>query len=90
VNVANPEALFEANYKAGLALKYADKNDEWHFISMTKYDWTGWVEIADKEDEDRVAKGNTKRTPKQMDALKEKIRRSVVTHREKLGIKRPS
>ena len=71
-------------------MKYGDKNDEWHFISMTKYDWTGWAEIADKEDEDSVTKGNTKRTSKQMDALKEKIRRSVEAHREKLGIKRPS
>ena len=90
VNIKNTEALFEANYMAGLALKYAGKNDEWHFISMTKYNWTGWAEIADKEEADSITNGNKKRTPKQMDALQEKIRRSVEAHREKFGIKRPS
>ena len=80
----------EAQYEAGLLLKYANNVDEWHIISKTKYNWTGWSDIANNNEKERIKKGDKPRSKKAMNAFIETIRRSVEAHREKLGIKRPS
>jgi len=82
------QAMMQAHYEAGLLLKYADEVDEWHIISKTKYNGKGWADIANKNETERIAKGNKPRTKQQMENYIERIRRSVEAHREKLGITR--
>jgi hypothetical protein len=38
--------MFQTQYEAVLALKYADQVDEWHCISNLKYKGKGWANIA--------------------------------------------
>ena len=90
VNQLTKEDMKEAQYEAGLLLKYGDKIDEWHLISKTKYNWTGWAAIAENEEAASIAGGKKKRTKRQMESFEEKIRRDVEAHRERLGITRES
>jgi len=81
------KAMFQANYEAGLALKYADKTDEWHRISNLKYKGKGWADIARVELDQEVQDG--KRTAfKQTDIDKKSrnIQNQVETLRKNLGI----
>ena len=48
------------NYEIGLLLKYADKVDEWHIVSKTKYNGKGWADMAKVELEKQVEDGKRK------------------------------
>ena len=88
--IANENAkrlMFQANYKAGLALKYADKVDEWHYISDTKYGGVGWMEIARSELKQQVKDGTIKSfKEKDVVNLSVRIGNAVKSHRETMGI----
>ena len=88
VNQLTKDDLVKAQYEAALLVKYADKVDEWHIISKTKYNGTGWAKIVDVEEAERIKQGHKPRTVRSLESREETIRRSVEAHREKLGIQR--
>ena len=79
--------LRQATYEAELALKYGDKDDEWHHISEAKYGGMGWAAIAAAELEQEVRDGKRKSVSKSDVAnLARTVQNRVEAHREKLGI----
>jgi hypothetical protein len=79
--------LRQATYEAELALKYADKDDEWHHISVAKYGGIGWAAIATAELKAEVRDGIRKSFSKSDVAnLARTVQNRVEAHRERLGI----
>jgi len=76
--------MVQAFIKAGLALKYVDKVDEWDYISKTKYGGVGWVDIARMEDSQEVSTGKrqTSRTKSDVESFAQSIRKQVTARRE--------
>jgi len=87
ISSAAQNEVFQAHYTAGLALKYGDKVDEWHYISMKKYRGVGWTDIARAEDAENVKRGNKPGTSKQIENRARTIQNQVETLRKNLGIK---
>ena len=87
ISPAVRNAMFQSHYEAGLALKYTDQVDEWHFISLKKFKGVGWANIARAELEqkknDKVIKSYNQGN---VDALARNIENRVKAHRKKLGI----
>jgi hypothetical protein len=79
-------ALYQAHYKAGLALKYADPVDEWVYASDTFYGGEGYADIANTIEDESKKKGNKPRTPRQMDNLKRTVENRIKSRRKVLGI----
>jgi len=79
--------LRQATYEAELALKYADKTDEWHHISEAKYGGKGWAAIATAELEQEVRDGKLKSVSKSdVESLARTVQNKVEAHRKRLGI----
>ena len=51
------QAIFRAEYRAGLALKYGDDAEKWLYLSDTKYNGKGWTDIARAELKQRIQEG---------------------------------
>ena len=87
IDIAVRDAMFQTQYEAGLALKYADQVDEWHCISKTKYNGVGWADIARHELEQQKSEGKIN-AYKQSDvnSLARNIENKVKAHRKNLGI----
>jgi len=84
---AAQKQLRQATYEAELALKYADKTDEWHHISGAKYGGKGWAAIATAELEQEVRDGKRKSIPKSdTESLARTVQNKVEAHRKRLGI----
>jgi len=84
---AAQKQLRQATYEAELALKYADKTDEWHHISEAKYGGKGWAAIATAELEREVRDGEKKNIPKSdIESLARTVQNKVEAHRKRLGI----
>ena len=88
VNQLTKDDMVKAQYEAALLVKYAGKVDEWHIISKAKYNWTGWADIVEAEEAERIKQGQKPRTVRVLKNREEMIRRSVEAHRAKLGIQR--
>ena len=78
--------MFQAHYRAGLALKYAEPIDEWLYVSDTLYGGTGYADIARMAEEEDKKKGHKPRTPKQMEALARTIENRIKARRKSLGM----
>ena len=84
---AAQKQLQQASYEAELALKYADKTDEWHHISAAKYSGRGWTAIATAELNQEVRDGKRKDFAKSdAESLARTVQNRVEAHRERLGI----
>jgi hypothetical protein len=79
--------LRQATYEAELALKYADKTDEWHHISEAKYGGKGWAAIATAKLEQEVQDGKRNKFSKSdIESLARTVQNKVEAHRKRLGI----
>ena len=79
--------LRQANYDAELALKYADKDDEWHHLSKAKYSGKGWAAIATAELEQELRGGKRdKITTTDIENRARTIQNRVEALRKKLGL----
>jgi hypothetical protein len=85
INIDVLNALFQTQYEALLASKYADDVDEWHLISKKKYNGKGWADIARSKLEQQKNEGEIN-AYKQSDvnALARNIENQVKAHRKNL------
>ena len=89
VTPAAQKQLRQTTYEAELALKYADKDDEWHHISTAKHGGKGWTAIATAELEQEVRDGKRKNIPNaDVDNLARNVQNRVEAHRKRLGLEK--